>query len=461
MLKVAVVLALLASGIALYLRCCSSNLEVPILPETNWGSKNNGKESTEIRPFKIDVPQSVVEDLKYRITHRRTYAEPLEDSAWTYGISTKYLNTILDYWTSKYNWTERQALLNKYPQFKTNIQGLDIHFYHVRPTNLPKDRKLKVLPLMILHGWPGSVVEFQKIIPMLTTPSPNHDFVFELIVPSLPGYGFSEGAVRPGMGAAQIAVILKNLMHRLGFEKFYLQGGDWGSIVSSNLASLFPEKVIGVHLNMCNFNRPSSVFWGIVGSYIPALVVESEHYSKFYPFSSTVKTLVEESGYFHIQATKPDTIGAALTSSPDGLAAYIIEKVSTWTNKGYRERDDGGILEKFTLDELLDNVMVYWVTNSITTSVRLYAETMNSAYRALKIEELPIKVPTACAMFPHELLAQPKSILASKYHNIVQYNYMLRGGHFAAFEEPRILADDVFSFVKKTEEIAQQSQQKK
>ncbi|XP_076173256.1 juvenile hormone epoxide hydrolase 1 [Ptiloglossa arizonensis] len=452
MLKIAVLLALFAIGISVYLSS-PSELKVPTLPETNWGSKKNGTESTEIRGFKINVPESVIEDLKNRLAHRRPYVEPLEDAAWTYGISTKYLNTVLDYWKDKYKWNERQKLLNKYPQFKTNIQGLDIHFYHIQPTNLSKNRNLKVLPLLILHGWPGSIVEFQKIIPMLTEPSPNHNFVFELIAPSLPGYGFSEGAVRPGMATAQMAVIFKNLMQRLGFEKFYVQGGDWGSLIASNMAALYPEKVTGLHSNMCAANSPSSLFWSIVGTYVPSLIGASEHYSRFFPISKVLKTLLDESGYFHIQATKPDTIGAALSNSPDGLAAYILEKFSTWTNKAYRERDDGGLLEKFTLDEILDNIMIYWVTNSITTSARLYAENFNMAYKALNIEELPIKVPTACAAFPEELLVSPKFILKSRYPNIIQYNFLPRGGHFAAFEEPRLMSDDIFSFVKKTEEM--------
>ncbi|XP_043251770.1 juvenile hormone epoxide hydrolase 1-like [Colletes gigas] len=460
MLKTAALLLLLASGISIYWST-PSELTIPNLPETNWGLRKSGKQSTEIRPFKIDVPTSVVDDLKYRLAKRRQYVNPLEDAAWTYGISTKYLDTVLDYWKDKYNWAERQALLNKYPQFKTNIQGLDIHFYHVKPTNLPKDKNIKVLPLLMLHGWPGSIVEFQKIIPMLTKPSANHDFVFELIAPSLPGYGFSEGAVRPGMGSAQIAVIFKNLMQRLGFEKFYVQGGDWGALIASNMAALHPEKVIGLHSNMCSSLPPSNWFMYLVGSYFPSLVIENEHYSKFYPISDILRRLVEESGYFHIQATKPDTLGAAVSSSPDGLAAYILEKFSTWTNVAYKDRDDGGLLDKFTLDELLDNVMVYWVTNSITTSVRLYAENFSAAYRALKVEELPIHVPSACANFPHELITQPKFVLKSRYPNMIQYNYIARGGHFAAFEEPRLLSDDVFSFVKKTEEMIQAEQPNK
>lgn len=455
MWKTAAVLAICGSGIALFLSS-PSEIEIPNLPDTIWGPNKKEKETTDIRPFKIDVPATVLEDLKYRLSHRRTYTAPLENVGWTYGISTKYLNTVLDYWKDKYNWTERQALLNKYPQFKTKIQGLDIHFYHIKPTNLPKDKNLKILPLLILHGWPGSVVEFQKIIPMLTKPWPNQDFVFEVIAPSLPGYGFSEGAVRPGMGAAQISVIFKNLMQRLGFEKFYVQGGDWGSLIASDMSALFPDKVIGVHLNMCSGSTElHGLFWSLIGTYVPSLLgVSEEHYSRYYPVSKVLSTLIEEGGYFHIQATKPDTIGAALTSSPDALAAYILEKFSTWTNTAYRERDDGGLLEKFTLDELLDNVMVYWISNSITTSVRLYAETTNTAYRALKIERLPVKVPMACAAFPNELLTVPESMLKGKYPNMLQYNYMARGGHFAAFEEPRLLADDIFSFVKKTEQLS-------
>lgn len=449
MKKAIALLAPVALGTFFYF-CSESDLKVPTLPETNWGAKKDGKVSTEIRPFTIDVSDKVIEDLKHRLGMRRPYIEPLENVAWTYGMPSTYINTILDYWKDKYNWTERQALLNKYPQFKTNIQGLDIHFYHIRPTNLPKNKNLKVLPLLMMHGWPGSIVEFQKIIPMLTTPSADRDFVFELIVPSLPGYGFSDGAVRPGLSSANVAVIFKNLMQRLKFDKFYVQGGDWGAHIAANMATLFPEKIIGLHSNMCSVMTPGSLFWTFVGTYFPFLLkVNSEHYDKFFPVSKTLSNLIEESGYFHIQATKPDTIGAALTNSPDGVAVYILEKFSTWTNKSYRQRNDGGLLEKFSIDELLDNIMLYWVTNSFTTSVRLYAETLGSASRTLKIEYFPVKVPTACAVFPNELLLGPESTLKSRYPNMIQYNHMARGGHFAAFEEPQLLANDVFSFVKK------------
>lgn len=456
MYKAAALLAPITLGIIVYISTSNDDVAAPKLPDTYWGSSKVKKESTDIRPFTIDVPSSVIEDLKHRLANRRSYVEPLENVGWTYGISTVFLNSVLDHWKDKYNWTERQALLNKYPQFKTVIQGLDIHFYHVRPTNLPKNRNLKVLPLLMLHGWPGSIVEFQKIIPRLTTPSPIHDFVFEVVAPSLPGYGFSEGAARAGLGASQIAVIFKNLMQRLKFDKFYVQGGDWGAVIASDMSAIFPEKIIGLHSNMCTAKGLKTLVWTLVGSYFPSFVgVESEKYDVYFPLSKVLSNIVEESGYFHIQATKPDTIGAALASNPDGLAAYILEKFSTWTNKAYRKRDDGGILEKFKIDELLDNVMVYWVTNSITTSVRLYSEQFSSAQRALQMDHVPVKVPTACAAFPNELFLTAKSILKSKFHNLIQYNVLERGGHFAAFEEPQLMANDIISFVEKNEKLNQ------
>ncbi|XP_046418308.1 juvenile hormone epoxide hydrolase 1-like isoform X2 [Neodiprion fabricii] len=401
----------------------------------------------------------VIDDLKTRLSRTRSLTKPLEGAAWTYGVNTGYLQTVLEYWREKYNWTERQALLNKYPQFKTNIQGLDIHFYHVKPT-VPKDRPVRVLPLLLLHGWPGSVVEFQKAIPLLSTPRPDQDFVFELVVPSLPGYGFSDSAVRPGLGSAQVAVLMTNLMNRLGFEKFYTQGGDWGSLITTNIGILRPTNVLGAHLNLCSSRTVSSTLWSILGSYIPSLIVSDEHWSKMYPLSYHWSRLVEEMGYLHIQSTKPDTVGVALSDSPAGLAAYILEKFSTWTNPEYRFGEDGKLLEKFTIDELLDNLMLYWVTNSITTSMRLYSESFNSAQQSLKLDSANLRVPTGCAIFPHEISYQPESLLRLRYSDLVQVNHMPRGGHFAFFEEPQLLADDVWSFVglvekkKKTKQTA-------
>ncbi|XP_011171353.1 juvenile hormone epoxide hydrolase 1 [Solenopsis invicta] len=460
MWKTTTVLFLVTCGIAIFLR--NNPINIPDLPDVFWGPEKNKGVSKEVRPFAVVVQQPVIDDLNERLAKRRELREPLEDSAWTYGISTTYLKDVLEYWRTKYNWTERVALLNKYPQYVTNIQGLDIHFYHVKP-NIPAERKnIKVYPLLIMHGWPGSVVEFQKIIPMLTTLRADKDFAFEVIAPSLPGYGFSQAAVRPGLATPQIAVIMKNLMLRLGFNKFYVQGGDWGSDIASKLASLFPDNIAGSHMNMCvgNFMSKSSMLWTLIGSYFPSLVVESEYADRMYPLGHHMSRLLEESGYMHLQASKPDTIGTAVSASPVALAAYILEKFSTWTNPEYKFRQDGGLLEKFTLDELLDNLMLYWVTNSLTTSVRLYSEQFATAHMSSRIDELTVEVPSACAIFPYELAYTPESLLREKYTNLVQINHLPRGGHFAAFEEPALLADDIFKFVHTVEETKKKNMAK-
>ncbi|RLU21450.1 hypothetical protein DMN91_005823 [Ooceraea biroi] len=459
MWKSTIVILVLATGIALWFRT-SSVIDVPKLPETFWGPEENKGAPQNVRTFTLSIPDLVIDDLNARLANRRKVVPSLENAGWTYGINTTFLEDVIKYWRTTYNWNKRERLLNKYHQYMTNIQGLDIHFYHVKP-EVPSDRpNLKVLPLLILHGWPGSVVEFQKIIALLTKPHPDRDFVFEVIAPSLPGYGFSQAAVRPGLGAAQMSVIFKNLMLRLGFNKFYVQGGDWGAIISSNLASLFPDNIIGVHTNMCVVPFMPGFLWIAIGSVFPSLVVDKEHYSKMYPLSYHMTRIIEESGYMHLQASKPDTAGAAVGASPEGLAAYILEKFSTWTNDEYKYRPDGGLLEKFTLDELLDNIMLYWVTNSITTSFRLYAENFNKTNMATRIDELPVNVPSACAVFPHELVYTPESIIRTRYTNLIQYNHLPHGGHFAAFEEPLLLANDIFEFVSKTEDIKKKADTK-
>ncbi|XP_020284934.1 juvenile hormone epoxide hydrolase 2-like [Pseudomyrmex gracilis] len=429
----------------------SKTKNIPNLPEIFWGPEENRDASKEIRPFVIDVPGSIIDDLNERLAKRIKLVSSFENTAWTYGTNTNSLEKVLEYWHKKYNWTERQTLLNKYPQYITNVQGLDIHFYHIKPHISTEQKNIKVLPLLLLHGWPGSVVEFQKIFPLLTSPHPDKDFVFEVIAPSLPGYAFSQAAVRPGLSPAQMSVIFKNLMLRLGFDKFYAQGGDWGSVIVKHLAELFPNNILGIHVNMCmNFSK-SNVLLRLIGAFIPSLIVEKEHYNLMYPLKKHLSFLLKESGYFHIQATKPDTIGTAVAASPVGLAAYIIEKFSTGTNGKYKFRADGGLLEKYTMDELLDNIMLYWITNSFTTSVRIYSEFFGNV--TLRLMNLPVTVPMGYAVFPHEISYEPRSLLRHKFTNLVHLNYMPRGGHFAAFEEPVLLTKDVFEFVSTVEKI--------
>lgn len=221
-------------------------------------------------------------------------------------MNTNLLKEFIEFWNTKYDWKERQEYLNKYPQFTTKIQGLNIHFIHVKPSNVTNQR---VLPLLILHGWGGSIREFYDLIPLLTTPQSGRKFVFEVIVPSLPGFAFSQAASKPGLGVAHMAVIFKNLMIRLGYEKYYLQGGDWGGVITSIMAALYPEHVLGLHSNMCVVNSPKANAKLLIGSLIPSLVVEEEYQDRLYPLSETFSNIMEESGYFHMHATKPDTLG--------------------------------------------------------------------------------------------------------------------------------------------------------
>ncbi|KAF7988590.1 hypothetical protein HCN44_001163 [Aphidius gifuensis] len=453
MYKSTIFVVIIAIGLTCYVKIFDeTDNSIPTLPDTYWGpADKKSNNDISIKPFKINISNDVISDLNERLDKTRKYIAPLENTAWTYGVSSEYFKNIISYWRNKYDWNKRQALLNKYSQFITTIQGLDIHFYHIKPTTtVYNGKKLKVIPLLLAHGWPGSVVEFQKIIPMLTTPKENVDFIFELIIPSLPGYGFSQGAVRPGLAHAEIAVIFKNLMTRLGFNKFYAQGGDWGSIIVRDMAALYPENVVGAHMNMCMANGLKATFWQFIGLLVPSLVVPKEHAHRVYPLKNHFLRIMEESGYMHLQATKPDTIGLALNESPVSMAVYILEKFSTWTNPEYRFKEDGGLLEKYTMDELLDNVMIYWITNSMTTSMRLYAETFNTNNWG-KYDKYPITVPTACAAFIHEVSYSPESVVKFQHTNLIQFNHFDDGGHFAAFEVPHLLSDDIWKFIQKVE----------
>lgn len=242
---------------------------------------------------------------------------------------------------------------------------------------------------------------------------------------------------------------MRNLMIRLGYNKFVVQGGDWGSIVGSNLASLFPENTLAYHSNMCGNMGPVSMMKMVAANFIPRMFFE-EKYSKFFkPLGDVFSYLMEESGYMHLQATKPDTIGTVLAHNPVGLAAYILEKFSTWINGEFKHLPDGGLTKRYTLDSLLDNVMIYYITNSITTSQRLYAEQFNKAQMGLQMDRVVVKAPTGCARFLHDLLHNTDCQLKDKFLNLVQSTYYDDGGHFAAMELPQVLYNDFIEFVKK------------
>ncbi|XP_076335451.1 epoxide hydrolase 1-like [Tachypleus tridentatus] len=434
--------------------------EYPLFPDMWWGHGKIPSDPSEypednitIRPFVISVENKTLEDLNRRLDNAHL-PESLDNVQFQYGFNSNYLEKVITYWRNTYDWRQEEKKLNEFDQFLTQVEGIDIHFLHVKPT--VTNPKIKIFPLMLIHGWPGSFVEFYKLIPLLTTSTDDRDFVFEVICPSIPGYSFSEAPHQPGFSMVDAGRVFVKLMKRLGFNKFYLQGGDWGSAVSTVISLLYPENVLGVHLNFIPFQRSfKSILKQLIGSFFPSLVADTPAQQKhiFSMFMEKLYFLLKETGYFHIQSTKPDTVGVGLSDSPAGLAAYILEKFSTWTDRKYTNLSDGGLTEKFTLDELLTNVMVYWITNSITSSMRFYKEAFSERILNCHFDRLPVKVPTGIALFPNEITMLPRNIAKDQYRNIIHYSEMPQGGHFAALEEPQLLADDIWAFVEKVKKL--------
>jgi len=412
------------------------------------------KEDTAIKPFKIKISDPEVQDFKAKlecgVKRMQSDPGPIVDS-FEYGTNTKYLtNTLAFYWLKSYDWRKAEKRLNSMgDHFKTNIDGLDVHFVHIKPKAATKAKK--VLPILMVHGWPGSFVEFSKIAPMMTSSeSVGSDFVFELIVPSIPGYGFSSAPKKAGFHLGHCAKVFQKLMNRLGFDKYYTQGGDWGSGITSAMAVMYPDSILGHHTNMPTTGSLSS---SIKTWLLPKLALTDQEYKSFQPY--TFFHLLRETGYFHLQATRPDTVGVALNTSPLGLAAYIVEKFATFDMGENVAFPDGRLHERFTLDELIDNVMIYWWTGSITSSMRFYKENIGRAVNQPVIQALlsvPIKVPVGIGVGEKELYSQPKSLLTSRYTNMVTYGVLPNVGHFAAYQEPQLLYSSIVEFVSKTEQ---------
>jgi len=383
-----------------------------------------------IEPFRIHVPDEVLEDLRERLRRTR-WPDQISDSGWTYGTDLAYLRELVAYWIDRFDWRKQEAALNALPHFRGQVDGLGLHFIHVR------GRGPSSLPLIIIHGWPGSVVEFTDIIAPLTDPAAHGgkpEDSFDLVIPSLPGYGFSDIPKTGGMDVLRMAALFAGLMEGLGYQRFGAQGGDWGSAISTALGSAFPDRVCGIHLNMLIAARPSSSD--------PASLPEDERAlaERFLQFQR------EETGYMQIQGTKPQTLGYGLNDSPAGLAAWIVEKFRTWSDCG------GDVERRFSKDRLLTNITLYWVTRTITSSVRLYYETMHNPIlrgglegRADNIFKVP--VPTGAAIFPAEVYRPPRT-WAEQTYNITRWTEMPAGGHFAAMEEPAALVEDIRAFFR-------------
>ena len=387
------------------------------------------EDATAIRPYTIQVPEADIEDLKARLALARI-PDQIPNTGWDYGTDMAYLRELIDYWRNDFDWREQESALNEFDQFVTQIDGVDVHFIHQRSTH--ED----AMPLLLTHGWPGSIAEFRKIIGPLTQPElygGDPADAFHVVAPSLPGFGFSGKPEERGYNPERMAHTLAALMQRLGYARYGVQGGDWGAIINRIHAYRYADRLIGLHSNFVLANPPADQ--ALADAVPEAEMAAREQRQAF---------MLNEVGYQQIQGTKPQSIGVALNDSPAGLAAWIVEKFHGWSDIDRRLPAGYGLEEKFTKDEILTNISLYWFTSSITSSARIYYENRNVAMQ----EPLGfVTVPTAGAIFPSEIYLTPR-IWAEASYNIVRWTPMPQGGHFAAMEEPELLLEDVRAFFR-------------
>lgn len=380
-----------------------------------------------IVPFKIRVPDETLRDLRERLARTR-FPDAIEGSGWSYGADLGYVKELVSYWRDRFDWRAQERRLNQFDQFKTNIDGLHIHFVHQRSA------LSNAMPLVLLHGWPGSFVEFTKIIGPLTDPAAHgarQDEAFHVVAVSLPGFGFSDKPRERGFDPRKMAATVSKLMVRLGYTRYGVQGGDWGAILGRFIALDAASHVAGLHLNFCIPGGPPP------GVSDPNAGVPTAELDRM---QARDAYMANERGYSQIQSTKPQTLGYALNDSPAGLAAWIVEKFLAWCDC------DGDIEKKFTKDELLTNVMIYWATATATSSARIYYESRVAGGLAGS-NPARVQVPTACALFPKEISVPPRRWVEARY-NLTRWTEMPRGGHFAALEEPHLLVEDIRAFFR-------------
>ena len=384
------------------------------------------KMSDEVTPFRIAIPQADLDDLRERLVGARwPEAETVAD--WSQGVPHGYLRELCGYWADGYDWRATEARLNALPQFRTEIDGLSIHFVHVRSPHP------QALPLILTHGWPGSIVEFLKVIGPLTDPTADGGEAadaFHLVCPSLPGYGFSDKPTRPGWGVGRIAGAWAALMARLGYGRYGAQGSDWGTSISASIGQQDPDHVAGIHLTPPLAPPDPATFPDLTEAERSALA-SLEHASEW------------DSGYSREQATRPQTIGYALVDSPVALCAWIVEKFWAWTDC------DGHPENALTRDELLDNLMLYWLPGTGASSARLYWESSKQVNEWIAgPTDDTVAVPTGCSILPKELQRPSRRWAAKRFLDIRHWNELDRGGHFAAFEQPELFVDEVRSFFR-------------
>ncbi len=371
-----------------------------------------------VKPFEVKVPQETLNDLRERLVRTR-WTDAIQGASWDYGTNLDYIQELVDYWRNQFDWQAQEKFINSFAHFRADIDGFNIHFIHER------GKGTNPIPLMLLHGWPSSFLQMLKIIPPLTQPE-NHGIdtdAFDVIIPSLPGYGFSDRPTQKGMTVARIAELFAKLMtEELGYERFAIRASDLGAGVAQQLALAHPDLLVGLHLSGTN-------------PYVSEMPQDLSNAEQEF-LAKSQRFLMQEGAYAMLQSTKPQTLAYALNDSPVGLAAWIVEKFRAWSDC------DGDVEKRFTKDELLTNITIYWVTETINSSSRLYYE--SSHYPPLNNEKR-VKVPTAMAIFPKDMVPGPRE-WAEREYNVQRWTKMPRGGHFAEMEEPQLLAKDIHTF---------------
>lgn len=365
-----------------------------------------------MKPFKIEVPQEVLNDLSARLKMTRWTDEP-ENAGWSYGTNPAYLRELVTYWQNEYDWRKHEAAINKHPQFKAEVDGVTLHFIYV------KGKGKNNSPLLLTHGWPDSFFRYLKVIPLLTES-------FDVVIPSIPGFGFSQ---QTAVNVDRVAELFNKLMTEvLGYKKYFAAGGDLGTEVTKSLAVQFPENTKAIHLTDVGYPNGTEDW---------SMMTPEEQ-----AFGQQIQQWFFTEGAFNmIQSTKPQTLGYGLNDSPVGLASWIIEKFYAWTDH------NGDLNQALSKDDLITNIMIYWVSQSINSSVRVYAENARAAYMGGLKSSQRAEVPAGISLFPKE--AQFPKAWADRKVNVANFNVMKNGGHFAALEVPQLYAEELIAFFSK------------
>jgi pimeloyl-ACP methyl ester carboxylesterase len=388
-----------------------------------------------VQPFTVNIPDEALVDLRRRIAATRWPSKELVPDR-SQGVQLATLQALTRYWATDHDWRKTEAKLNALPQFTTTIDGLDIHFIHV------KSRHPNALPLIMTHGWPGSVIELLEVVGPLTDPTAyggRAEDAFDLVLPSIPGYGFSAEPTEVGWAPGRIAQVWAELMKRLGYTRYVAQGGDVGAVVTDVMARLAPNGLLGIHLNFLTAFPPEVTAAVFGGRPAPAGMSEQEQA----PFAAVAATF--QRGYIAEQNQSPQTIGYALTDSPVGLAAWMLDHDADSYEKISRTFLGGQPAGDLTRDRIVDNITLYWLTNSATSAGRLYWESGRAAARAAAAGQMPsaTALPVAFTVFPGELFQAPRSWVEKVYPKLIYFNEVDKGGHFAAWEEPQLFAAEL------------------